>query len=330
MVSFFPTPYQDELLYSVIARYHIRSGNRSFRQTDIDLFNYHSQQAAKVILSNNLDYLVKNFPVGSKQTRENLIQNHTLYPFYVTFLTAPEAWIVKDLMIKKLNNSLFQAAKIARTDTEDSRKFFRFCPLCLEEDAQTYGEAYWHRIHQTPGVLVCPIHGTALQDSLVSLETIGIHYDAASPENCPLGSNSTTYLDETLQKLLMFAKEIEWLVNHCYFPFKGMAWLRKQYQFYLAEQGFLKTYSRSKFTFDSQKFVSATAEFYGNDFLGQINPVLVEKSEAYFANCLLACDINPFIDRVTHLLLITFLAGSIKLFFAQKDEAIALLNHFSV
>src|SRR4028118_898582 len=240
MLSFFPTPCPDELLYSVIARYHIRSGNRSFRQTDIDLFNCHSQQAAKVILSNNLDYLVNNFPVCSKQTRENLIQNHTLYPFYVTFLTAPEAWIVKDLMIKKLNDSLFQAAKIPRTDTEDSRKFFRFCPLCLEEDVQTYGEAYCHRIHQTPGVLVCPIHGTALQDSLVSLDAIGIHYHAASPENCPLGSNSTTYLYETMQKLLMFAKDIEWLVNHCYLSFQGMAWLRKQYQSYLVRQEFLK------------------------------------------------------------------------------------------
>ena len=100
MVSFFPNPYPDELLYSVIARYHTRSGNRGFRQTDMDLFNYHSQQAAKVILSNNLDYLVNNLPIGSKQTKENLIQNHTLYPFYVTFLTTAEAWIVKDLMIK--------------------------------------------------------------------------------------------------------------------------------------------------------------------------------------------------------------------------------------
>ncbi len=29
MVSFFPQPYPDEILYSVIAPYHIRSGNTS-------------------------------------------------------------------------------------------------------------------------------------------------------------------------------------------------------------------------------------------------------------------------------------------------------------
>jgi len=318
VVSFFPIPYPDELLYSVIARYHIRSGNRSFRQTDIDLFKYPSQQAAKVFLSNNLDYLVNNFPVRSKQTKENIIQNHTLYPFYVIFLTAPEAWIVKDLMIKKIYVSLFHAAKIAHSHTEDSRKLFRFCPLCLEEDTQKYGEAYWHRIHQTPGVLVCPIHATALQNSLVSLDAIGIHYHAANPENCPLDSNSTTYLDETLQKLLMFAKDIEWLLNSCYLSFQGMAWLRKQYQSYLARQGFLKVFSRSKFTFNSQKFVSHIFEFYGPDFLENINPILIKKPEAYFTKCLLACDVNPLIDRVTHLLLIKFLAGSIQDFFSSN------------
>ncbi|MGQ4650346.1 TnsD family Tn7-like transposition protein [Lyngbya aestuarii] len=318
MVSFFPTPYPDELLYSVIARYHTRSGNRSFRQTDIDLFNYPSQQAAKVILSNNLDYLVNNFPIGSKQTKENLIQNHTLYPFYATFLTATEAWVVKDLMIKKVNSSLLQAARIAHTHTEDSRKFFRFCPLCLEKDTQIYGETYWHRINQTPGVLVCPIHATALHDSLVSLDAIGIHYHAASSENCPLGSNSTTYLDETLQKLLMFAKDIEWLVNSCYLPFQGMAWLRKQYQSYLTRQSFLKIYSKNKFTFNSHSFASHFLEFYGTEFLEKINPILIKKPETYLTNCLLACDVNPLIDRVMHLLLINFLVGSIKDFFSSN------------
>lgn len=31
MISFFPMPYPDELWYSVICRYHIRSGNPSFK-----------------------------------------------------------------------------------------------------------------------------------------------------------------------------------------------------------------------------------------------------------------------------------------------------------
>ena len=38
MLGSFPTPYPDELLYSVVARYHVRSGNKSFRQTHEELF----------------------------------------------------------------------------------------------------------------------------------------------------------------------------------------------------------------------------------------------------------------------------------------------------
>ena len=116
----------------------------------------------------------------------------------------------------------------------------------------------------------------------------------------------------------MFAKDIEWLVNHCYLSFQGMAWLRKQYQSYLVRQGFFKIISRSRFTFNSQKFVSHILEFYGIDFLENINPLLIKKPETYLTNCLLGCDVNPLIDRVMHLLLIKFLTGSIKDFFSSS------------
>lgn len=34
----------------------------------------------------------------------------------------------------------------------------RFCPACLVEDDQQHGQAYWHRVHQLPGVWICPHH----------------------------------------------------------------------------------------------------------------------------------------------------------------------------
>ena len=38
MISFFPMPYPDELWYSVICRYHIRSGNPSFKYSIRELY----------------------------------------------------------------------------------------------------------------------------------------------------------------------------------------------------------------------------------------------------------------------------------------------------
>jgi hypothetical protein len=123
MLSFFPTLYSDELLYSALAKYHIRSGNKSFKQTDLELFGYSSQQVCKITLTNNLNYLIKNLPLLSQLTVDNLLQNHTLYPFYVTFLIPQEAWLLKDLMSKKLSGSILEVAKVATNSSGDSKKF---------------------------------------------------------------------------------------------------------------------------------------------------------------------------------------------------------------
>lgn len=312
MVGAFPNPLPDEFMYSIIARYHVRSGNRNFRQTNLDLFHYTSRQLSRLDLPNNLNQLVNNLPVLSKQSVENLLQNHTLYPFYVTFLAPLEAGKVKELMRKKINCSIFEIAKVALDSRDITKKFLKFCPLCFEEETQKYGEAYWHRIHQTPGVLVCPIHGVLLQDSLINADDLHCH--AAASENCVVNNNSAVYTDSTMQKLLIFAKDIEWLMNNS-LPFKDLHWLRNQYQNYLIKAGFMKVGSGKKITFDEEKFSNAVFDFYDRDFLEAVQPNLAIKPEKYFAHCLLACDINPVIDRVTHLLIIKFLADSLSSFF---------------
>ena len=38
MLTFFPTPYEDELWYGIITRYHIRSGNTCWKYTIQELF----------------------------------------------------------------------------------------------------------------------------------------------------------------------------------------------------------------------------------------------------------------------------------------------------
>ena len=40
MISYFPTPYENELLYSLIARYHYHSGHQSKRETLLKLFGH--------------------------------------------------------------------------------------------------------------------------------------------------------------------------------------------------------------------------------------------------------------------------------------------------
>jgi hypothetical protein len=312
MLSFFPKLYPDELLYSGLARYHIRSGNKSFRQSHLELFQS-SLQKGRLILPNNLNKLIKILPFGTSISVENIIQSHTLYPFYTTFLTQNEAWLLKDVMKKQVNQSIFQVAKVALNST-DNLKFLRFCPLCLEEDMKNYGEAYWHRTHQFPSVMVCAIHNVLLYDSLVSLKSAGINYYAAHLGNCLINQQNNDNTEQFLQQLLMIARTTCELIN-LNFSFKGLAWLRSQYKSYLVKQKFMSLLPGGKFIFQDQYFSDCMVDFYGYNCLKAINPNLLKKPDTFFINCLLSCDMNQVIDRTTHILIIKFLATSIEDFF---------------
>ena len=81
MIAFFPEPYADELAYSLFARYHIHSGNISFRATAEDLFQN------KDAIPNPEFFAPLSEEVCSIITRsstmEDFIARHTMLPYYI-------------------------------------------------------------------------------------------------------------------------------------------------------------------------------------------------------------------------------------------------------
>ena len=73
-----------------------------------------------------------------------------------------------------------------------------------------------------------------------------------------------------------------------------------------------------KFKFNEHKFSKLILDFYGQEFLEALNPKLIGYQGKYFSYSLLACDINPTIDRISHILIVKFLASSIEAFFTSK------------
>ena len=47
-------------------------------------------------------------------------------------------------------------------------KELKSCPLCMEENIDTYGTTYWHLEHQITGVLSCPKHKCILNSEVSS------------------------------------------------------------------------------------------------------------------------------------------------------------------
>ena len=80
MISFFPTPYEDEILYSILARYHLRSGNTSYFTTNEDLYN-EGIITSSIDLPSNNDRLVDNMPKLFEYTADEIIKNYTLFNY---------------------------------------------------------------------------------------------------------------------------------------------------------------------------------------------------------------------------------------------------------
>lgn len=312
-LSFFPTPYPDEILYSVFARYHIRSGNTSPRVTTSELFNSPST-LVRADLPYSLDTLVKNLPLKTKYTSCGLIKQHTLYPFYAVFLPEDRASLLMEFMRLQYGGSIHKRVGIAASSAEPQR-YFRFCSLCFVEDQDKYGEAYWHRLHQTPGVLVCPVHAVALNDSLVPITGNNRHeYSAATLENCPLGAQKETYSNNTLQKLLLLTNSISWLMSND-LPCRGLDWLGKQYTGLLIDKGLATVRGRVY----QKKFRDKFLSFYGHELL----EALGEKMDDY--NCTWLFDIvgavhSSSFHPVRHLLSIRFLTKTLEDFFTTNFE----------
>lgn len=50
---------------------------------------------------------------------------------------------------------------------EEGERYLWFCPLCVKEDREIYGETYWHRKHQIRNMRICPKHKCMLMESSV-------------------------------------------------------------------------------------------------------------------------------------------------------------------
>jgi len=308
MVSFFPKPYPDEILYSVLARYHIRSGNTSPKVTLRELFSSTST-VATADLPSNLNSLSENLQPFPHYTAEELIYKYTLYPFYSVFLPPNRASQVKESMKAECGGDIHTRAGIMASSVTMPR-YFRFCPNCLKEDLQKYGEAYWHRLHQTPGVLVCPVHAVTLPDSIVPIQGFNQHeYQAASPENCLITPNQQIYSKETLEKFRLLAQDILWLMNSK-LSAKEPDWFRRRYIALLIEKGLATATGRVH----QKRLLDNFVFFYGREMLEALDSMVDYEEEHNWVFGIARKHRKSF-HPVRHLLMMRFLAGSTEEFF---------------
>nr|WP_244874150.1 TnsD family Tn7-like transposition protein [Cupriavidus numazuensis] len=156
-----PKPYPDELLYSVIARYvsylhpisrtalmKMLTGRSGLAVTDLPRYLNHTSAAT--------------FDIWALSGTE-LAQQLTLFPFFSWPLSDSRKNKYLERMLSNESTSVHSGLKAISSVAHPV--YLRICLECYAKEIREYGEAYWHRTHQLPGLLICPIHDTALHNT---------------------------------------------------------------------------------------------------------------------------------------------------------------------
>lgn len=295
MITYFPAPYPDELLYSQLSRYYIKSGHiayifaarelfeRSTDRPDVEFLNKFSFAALSVI--------TRNFSIGQ------IILGHTMFPYYGRFLPKERRKRAFYAMVHM--ESGYKNLLAIPKSKDGKHRFLRYCPLCAQADRQQYGETYWHRIHQITSVDICPIHKCYLynSDMPISAKTSPVFYDADSNvPDCIVVRYSDNELECSLAEYTasVFSADIDMdsdvtMGKYLHYRMAGTK--------YLSSRG-----QQRNISVLHADFVDYYGALQNNWFkeIWQIQKVMTDDRVNFYEICLLAMFLNIPPDELTH------------------------------
>lgn len=202
MLPWFPVPYPDELLYSVIARYAEVMGFPSTAALHRSLWG-RVLSTRTVFFLNFLGALIARLPLGSQYTATRLIDEHTIFPYYQSFLTRESAADLRHAIISTTPSfGWLSRSGLNATMSRDLPCRLRYCPMCANLDRSTYGETYWHCTHQLPYVEVCPLHGAWLESSEVPAISLDRKQMTFTIADCEVRTRGALSVAQDWQSLL--------------------------------------------------------------------------------------------------------------------------------
>lgn len=307
MIIQFPTPYPDELLYSIIARYHIRSGNVFWKHTLEDLFGKRTISAT-AFLPSGIESLVQHLPQNTTLTAQALIEAHTMYPFYTVFLPTEKAQSIYESMMSDDGKRIYMQSGIMASSIPQNQ-YLKYCSECAKEDLSMYGELYWHRLHQLPGQLICSKHGLWLEDSKVPIIYSNKHaFILPTTSNCDLNKVRIVNGD-ALQQFRDVILQAEYLLNKQY-QSQSFSHFTGFYRHHLIKTGFANFNGRV----NQKKLQDAFRKYYSEQLLkslyvddGQWLASISRKHRKSFHPYqhilllnLLGLDVNAVFETTTH------------------------------
>ncbi len=197
--------YEDELFYSILTRYLMQISSSNFAGVMAELTGHVARPTT--LLQSSLSVICRKTMMTWNRKGEELLNSFTLFPYFSRYTSAKHT----ALCIKKLlsnNSSGIQLKLGIVTNRIKGPRHLRFCNICSRNDIDKYGETYWHRCHQLPGVLVCPEHGDQLIDTSALMHPKGFDdYIDATNATSDFQANISKALNKSdHDKALMIAR----------------------------------------------------------------------------------------------------------------------------
>ena len=162
MIAYLPSIYPDELVYSWFCRYYVHSGCFTHKMALDDILYSRHNNPSKEFLGHLNPSAQKK--IQSIYSFEKLILDHTMFPQYARFLPQERKKSALYHLAYEFCDAHQLFAVLPRTESD---RFLKYCPACVAEDRKTYGETYWHRVHQIRNLTICPRHQCLLESSAV-------------------------------------------------------------------------------------------------------------------------------------------------------------------
>lgn len=311
-LRFFPAPYPDECYYSIFCRYFARSGSTSNKRTIFELFGEAQSLAAFVFLPRRLELLDTWFGSDSPLTREGLALDNSCYAYFSTAFTEQ----IFEGMEKKIKTGESDRSLERRIIQKCRRSHWperlRYCPECAREDVERYGETYWHRMPQLPGIEYCLKHGKPIQDSIVTFRQITMAFCPASHALHSLAQQEDTEKQEHCQRYLALARDTEWLLQNG-LKLGGCRKIARKYKELFKEKGL----TTAQGVRHPNRIKAAFTDYHGERFLRQ----LFQGKENYLYWLDFAFEsVSEHLRPLHHILLMEFLKGTVQDFFYSVPD----------
>lgn len=307
MIKFFTDLYTNELIYSAIARlrYYNWENNSEVLQ---EVFN-DVNSIPSLNIGSHINTLVNN--IQGKYTVEQLIYDHTIYPYYEAFLPSERQEQILHIIKSENGQGLYTMLGSVAGGICKKQGIY-YCLKCVEVDEAEYGECYIHREHQLEGIMLCPHHGTYLKkykwdrSNSSRIEFIRLNSHDTEKEESVVGISES--VQACLLKLSQMAYKLLILTKH-----SNQEEVINKYRKILMQKGFININGRIK----QNELYEAFTKFYDRKLL-QLLESDIDNDYEYNWLRVITRNSKRTVHPIRHLLFINFLGLTVEEFF-QND-----------